>query len=214
MGEGEGLGSEVNTGGSPSVPNSEDRGGGEKDERVEEEEDSLGPTPSSSDSDASWTSVSQGLPEQQQQRGRGTRGAQKKDARNGRWGSFRCTIVRGNTWEGFQMVCPVHSTPNTNRNLCSRQRVWQTRDGVPVDPQDQLDTILSLMQWCVVAGQAQFHAGPAGREDHMTYMKTKAEITSMLMSQEDIEGLRASHGFTDDEDYTPVSYTHLRAHET
>ena len=102
------------------------------------------------------------------------------------------------------MVCPVHSTANTNRNLCSRQRVWQIRDGVPVDPQEQLDTILGLMQWCAVAGQAFFDSGPAGREDHMKYMKTKEEITSMLMSQEDIEGMRESHGFTDDEDYTPL----------
>ena len=113
-------------------------------------------------------------------------------------------MVRGNTWEGFQMVCPVHSTSNTSRNCCSRQRTWQIRDGVPVDPQEQLDTILGLMQWCAVAGQAQFDAGPAGREDHMKYMKTKAERTSMLMSQEEIEGLRESYGFTDDEDYTPL----------
>ena len=38
----------------------------------------------------------------------------------------------------------------------------------------------------------------------MKYMKTKEERTSMLMSQEDIEGMRESHGFTDDEDYTPL----------
>ena len=38
----------------------------------------------------------------------------------------------------------------------------------------------------------------------MKYMKTKEERTSMLMSQEDIEGMRESHGLTDDEAYTPL----------
>ena len=130
VGGGEGLGREVNKDAAPAGPNSEDRGGGERDERVEEEEeDSLGPTPSSSDSVSSPSPSSSesrpesGLPGQQQQRGGGTRGSQKKDARNGRWGSFRCTVVRGNTWEGFQMVCPVHSTSNTSRNGCNRQKV-------------------------------------------------------------------------------------------
>ena len=106
------------------------------------------------------------------------------------------------------MVCPLHSTSNTSHNCCSRQRTWQIRDGVPVDFQEQLDTILGLMQWCAVAGQAQFDPGPAGRQDHMNYMKTKAERTSMLMSQEEIEGMRESHGLTDDEDYTPLVALH------
>jgi len=42
----------------------------------------------------------------------------------------------------------------------------------------------------------------------MKYMKTKEERTSMLMSQEDIEGMREAHGFTDDEDYTPLLALH------
>jgi len=37
----------------------------------------------------------------------------------------------------------------------------------------------------------------------MKYMK-RAERTSMLKSQEEIEGMRESHGLTDDEDYTPL----------
>ena len=117
-------------------------------------------------------------------------------------------MIRAETWEGFQIICPLHSGSNRNHK-CSRQRSWQIRDGVPVNPQEQMDTILGLMQWCAVAGQEPFDPGQErtpgqARKDHMKYMKTRAERTSMLKSQEEIEGMRESHGLTDDEDYTPL----------
>ncbi len=42
---------------------------------------------------------------------------------------------------------------------------------------------------------------------HMNYMNTRVDRTPMLKSQEEIEGTRESHGWADDEEYTPLVAT-------
>ena len=103
------------------------------------------------------------------------------------------------------MVYCGHSTSNTSRNCCSRQRFGQIRDGAPVDPQQQLDTILGLMQWCACVGNNEIkdeEMGPRGKAAHKNYCYKKEDMQHRLRTS--ARSVRLSHGLSDDEHYNPL----------
>ena len=168
--------------------------GGEETKEVTEVESCSKSTPSSSStsSSSSSSSSSDEAPEPRPLR------PHRKGPRNGRWGSFQFSIVKGDDTEAFFVHCPVHScagSPGEKKVQCSRQRFWNINGGEA----ERDDVIRGLMQWAAVTHMC------ANKDEHMGYMKTLKERQAMLMPQEQIERTRESHGWSDDESYCPLT---------
>ena len=145
------------------------------------------------------------------------RSAYMSDVRSGRWGSFYFCVVRGGTWDAFEVECPVHRgtidvvdsegrVVRRKKQRCTRMRSWK----VPVDTaerkQEQTAAILGLMQWCAMCGHHGVETpGATGKGAHKAYMQNKAEATKALKTKKEIEELRLSHGWSDDDDYNPIA---------
>ena len=70
----------------------------------------------------------------------------------------------------------------------------------------QRETILGLMQWCTVCGHDEVKTqGVGGKAQHKSYMYTTAERKEMLKTKEQIEEMRLSHGWSDDDSYDPLA---------